>query len=393
MAKENTLNKDLIAPLEGIKVIDLTRVLAGPYCTMQLADLGARVIKVESFSGDDSRQFGPFYKNVSTYFTSLNRGKESIKLDLKKKKDLNILLKLIEKADVLVENFRPGTMDKLGLKKRKLFNSNPRLIYASCSGFGQTGDLASKPAYDLIVQALGGIMSLTGYEDQAPVRVGSSIGDITAGLFTTIGILSALIKRNITNKGCHIDISMLDCQVAILENAVSRYFCDKKIPKKLGSRHPSIAPFECYRCKDSYIAIAAGNNILFEKLCKALSSSNLFEMQIFKTNDLRLKNVEKLKKVIESKLKKYNANYWIKKISIEGVPVSKLNNIQEVLEHPQIINRNMIVDVKFSKNKKIKVAGNPIKFSNFKDNKIRKASPSLDGDRLKILKDFNIKEQ
>ena len=392
MAKKKYINSNLIAPLEGLIVIDLTRVLAGPYSTMQLADLGARVIKVESVDGDDSRQFGPFYKNISTYFTSLNRGKESIQLNLKEKKDLAILLQLIKKADVLVENFRPGTMEKLDLKKSKLFKINPRLIYASCSGFGQTGELSKKPAYDLIVQALGGIMSLTGYENQEPVRVGTSIGDITAGLFTTIGIQSALIKRSITNKGCYIDISMLDCQVAILENAVSRYFCEKKIPKKLGSRHPSIAPFECYKCKDNYIAVAAGNNVLFNRLCEALSDKKLKDLNIFKTNDLRLTNVVKLKKMIENILKKNKATYWIKKISSYGVPVSKLNNIREILELPQILNRNMVVEVLFNKNKKIKVAGNPIKFSNFKDNSYRKAPPSLDQDRRKILNDFDIKE-
>ena len=392
MAKKHNINSNLIAPLEGLIVIDLTRVLAGPYSTMQLADLGARVIKVESINGDDSREFGPFYKNISTYFTSLNRGKESIQLNLKEKKDLAILLQLIKKADVLVENFRPGTMEKLGLKKSKLFKINPRLIYASCSGFGQTGELSKKPAYDLIVQALGGIMSLTGYENQEPVRVGTSIGDITAGLFTTIGIQAALIKRSITNKGCHIDISMLDCQVAILENAVSRYFCEKKIPKKVGSRHPSIAPFECYKCKDNYIAVAAGNNVLFNRLCEALSDKKLQDLNIFKTNDLRLTNVVKLKKMIENILKKNKATYWIKKISSYGVPVSKLNNIREILELPQILNRNMVVEVLFNKNKKIKVAGNPIKFSNFKDNSYRKAPPSLDQDRKKILNDFNIKE-
>ena len=392
MEKEKNLKNNFIAPLNGIIVIDLTRVLAGPYCTMQLSDLGARVIKVESLKGDDSRQFGPFYKKTSTYFTSLNRGKESIKLNLKKKKDLVILLELIKKADVLIENFRPGTMDKLGLKKRKLFSLNPGLVYASCSGFGQTGEMSSNPAYDLIVQALGGIMSLTGHENQPPIRVGSSIGDIVAGLFTTIGIQSALIKRNLTKKGSYIDISMLDCQVAILENAVSRFFCDKKIPKKLGSRHPSIAPFECFKCKDNYIAIAAGNDILFEKLCQALSSKTLLKKSIFKNNDLRLKNADSLKENIEKILKKNNASFWIKKISSYGVPVSKINNIKEILEHPQILKRNMVVDVKFSKNKKIKVAGNPIKFSNFRDKGFRKASPSLDQDRKKILNDFGIKE-
>ena len=389
MAKTKKI-KRFSTPLNGIIVVDLTRVLAGPYATMQLSDLGARVIKVESFDGDDSRQFGPFHNNISTYFTSLNRGKESIKLNLKNKNDINILLQIIKKSDVLVENFRPGTMDRLGLTKNKLFKINSRLVYASCSGFGQTGELASKPAYDLIVQALGGIISLTGYENQPPVRVGSSIGDITAGLFTTIGIQSALIKRNHTNKGCHIDISMLDCQIAILENAVSRYFCERKLPKKLGSRHPSISPFECYKCKDSYIAIAAGNNDLFKKLCDALSAVYLYNLKTFKTNDLRLKNADKLKKMLEEILREKNTNFWIKKISSHGVPVSKINNIKEALNLPQVLNRNMVVDVNFNNKTKIKVAGNPIKFSNYKEKSYRKAPPMLDQDRKKILKDFKI---
>ena len=218
MEKKESLKQNF-APLEGIIVIDLTRVLAGPYATMQLSDLGARVIKVESLLGDDSRNFGPFYKNISTYFTSLNRGKESIKLNLKNIKDLNILLQLIKKADVLVENFRPGTMEKLGLKKKNYLRLILNYI-CLMFWFGQTGKISKKPAYDLIVQALGGIMSLTRYENQDPVRVGSSIGDITAGLFTTIGIQSALIKRNTTKKGSYIDISMLDCQIAILENGL-----------------------------------------------------------------------------------------------------------------------------------------------------------------------------
>ena len=392
MEKRKNLKSNL-PPLDGIIVIDLTRVLAGPYATMQLADLGARVIKVESQFGDDSRNFGPFYKKNSTYFASLNRGKESIKLNLKQKKDLNILLQLIKKADVLVENFRPGTMEKLGLKKNYLFKINPKLVYASCSGFGQTGNLSSKPAYDLIVQALGGIMSLTGYEKQEPVRVGTSIGDIAAGLFTTIGIQSALIRRNTTNKGSYIDISMLDCQIAILENAVSRYFCEKKVPKKNGTSHPSIAPFECFKCKDNYIAIAAGNDTLFEKLCLATCSENLLKLSFFKTNDKRLKNQKKFKVMLEKVLKKKSAKFWISKLDSFGVPVAKLNNIKEALELQQILDRNMVVDVILKDKVKLKVAGNPIKISNFKDKTYRKAPPYLDQNRKKILKDFKIKQK
>ena len=222
------MNKKKKGPLSNLLIVDLTRVLAGPYATMVLGDLGARVIKVESPIGDDSRKFGPFVEKKSTYFSSLNRGKESIVLNLKDIKDKDILLKLLRKADVLIENFRPGTMKKLKLDPKDLLKKFPRLIIASCSGFGQTGPWSGKPAYDVIVQALGGIMSLTGYENQGPVRVGSSIGDICAGLFTVIGIQAAIIDRMTSKKGTHIDISMLDCQIAILENAISKYYCEKK---------------------------------------------------------------------------------------------------------------------------------------------------------------------
>ena len=376
-------------PLDGILIIDLSRVLAGPYCTMVLSDLGARVIKIEPPNGDDSRNFGPFKDGVSTYFLSLNRGKESIKLNLKDKKDKAIFFKLIKKSDILVENYRPGTMEKLGLGHKTLLKLNPRLIYASCSGFGYTGPWNNKPAYDLIVQALGGIMSITGAEGTEPIRVGSSIGDIIAGLFTSIGIQSALINRFKTKKGSFIDISMLDCQIAILENAVSRYFAEKKIPLKLGSRHPSICPFEAYKCKDDYIVIAAGNDSLFQKLCETIGS-DLYKNKFFLNNSLRSKNADLLKKYLEKIFILKNARIWIKNLEEAGVPVGKVNNIKEALELEQIIKRNMIVNVKSTKNRLFKVAGNPIKISNFKDPSSRSKPPELDEDRIKILKEFKV---
>ena len=260
-------------PLNGLLVIDMTRVLAGPYCSMVLSDLGARIIKIEPPNGDDSREFGPMINNTSAYFSSLNRGKESIKLNLKTKNDKVILQKLLNHADVLIENFRPGIMKKLGFDYKLLSKKHPNLIYASCSGFGQTGPLADKPAYDMIVQGMGGLMSLTGHEKQAPVRVGTSIGDITAGLFTVIGILAALVKKD--SKGQMIDISMLDCQIAILENAIARYFATGKSPPPSGARHPTIAPFECYRCKDGYFVMACGNDAMFKRMCTAINYNNL----------------------------------------------------------------------------------------------------------------------
>ncbi len=378
-------------PLEGITVLDLTRVLAGPYCTMVLSDLGARVIKIEPPSGDDSRNFGPFKFSISTYFLSLNRGKESLQLNLKDKSDISIFKDILRNVDVLVENFKPGTMRKLGLDYKTLSKSFPKLIYASCSGFGQTGPWADKPAYDVIVQALGGIMSLTGNEGDSPIRVGSSIGDITAGLFTVIGIQSAIIHRNNTAKGSFIDVSMLDCQVAILENAIARYSSNREVPKKLGSRHPSISPFESYKCKDNYIVIAAGNDTLFKKLCAALGAKEIEKNSSFSTNDLRLRNADKLKVKIEKILSRENTKYWLKVMEKNGVPVGKVNDIKEVFNLDQVKARNMLVDVNLNEKNKIQLAGNPIKISGFVDSKVRKRPPKLNQNKKAILKEFKIK--
>ncbi len=385
-------NNNMEGPLKKLLIIDLTRVLAGPYATMVLSDMGARVIKVEPPDGDDSRKFGPFIKEKSTYFSSLNRNKESIVLNLKEKGDRKILLKMLSMADVLVENYRPGTMEKLKLSHKSLQKKFPKLIIASCSGFGQTGPWAKKPAYDVIVQALGGIMSLTGYEKQPPVRVGSSIGDICAGLFTTIGIQGALIARQSSNKGTVVDISMLDCQIAILENAISRYYSEKKIPKKLGSRHPSICPFEVYECKDNYIVIAAGNNLLFKNLCNCIGADTLINDPRFKENDQRLKNANKLKVYLEKRLKMKNSSYWIKQFEKFGVPVGKVNNVKEAINLKQINSRNMIVKIKKNKITTLKVSGNPIKIKGYKDLKYRNDAPELNQDKERILKEFNIKE-
>ena len=247
-------------PLKGLLVLDLTRVLVGPYCTMVLSDLGARVIKVEAPGiGDDSRKFGPFIEEQSAYFMSLNRGKESIALNLKNEDDKKIFEKILAKADILVENFKPGTLERWGYGWNDLKDKYPKLIYASASGFGQTGPMKELPAYDMVVQGMGGLMSVTGQPNSEPTRVGTSIGDITAGLFTAIGVNAALFDRTKTGKGTHIDVSMLDCQIAILENAIARYLSKGEIPQPMGSRHPSIAPFEAFKTKDSHIIIAAGN--------------------------------------------------------------------------------------------------------------------------------------
>jgi len=377
-------------PLKNLLVVDLTRVLVGPYCTMMLSDLGARVIKIEAPEiGDDSRKFGPFIENYSAYFMSLNRGKESIALNLKNDDDKKIFEKILSKADILVENFKPGTLEKWGYGWKDVCKKYPRLIYASASGFGQTGPLKELPAYDMVVQGMGGLMSVTGHPNSEPTRVGTSIGDITAGLFTTIGINAALYDREKTGKGAYIDVSMLDCQIAILENAIARYLSKNEIPGPMGSRHPSIAPFEAFKTKDSYIIIAAGNDKLFKNLCDVLQIPEISNDERFITNSLRCENMDQLKEIFEKKLSEKNTDEWIKEMEQLKIPCGPIFNIKQAVENPQIQERNMIVKSYHKVIGDFKSAGNPIKLSTYKDEKTRGDIPDLDEHREKILKEFS----
>ena len=375
-------------PLKGLLVLDLTRVLVGPYCTMVLSDLGARVIKVEAPGiGDDSRKFGPFIEEQSAYFMSLNRGKESIALNLKNEDDKKIFEKILAKADILVENFKPGTLERWGYGWNDLKDKYPKLIYASASGFGQTGPMKELPAYDMVVQGMGGLMSVTGQPNSEPTRVGTSIGDITAGLFTAIGVNAALFDRTKTGKGSHIDVSMLDCQIAILENAIARYLSKGEIPQPMGSRHPSIAPFEAFKTKDSHIIIAAGNEKLFQGMCEVLNCDS-YKQEKFKDNQSRNKNIDELKVIIESKLKDKTTEDWVSLFTEKKIPCGPIYNIKEAVENPQIEFRNMIVSANHNKIGKFKMAGNPIKMSNYEDKSTRGEIPDLDQHRDKILKEF-----
>ena len=377
-------------PLKNLLVVDLTRVLVGPYCTMILSDLGARVIKIEAPEiGDDSRGFGPFIDDYSAYFMSLNRGKESIALNLKNEDDKKVFEKILAKADILVENFKPGTLEKWGFGWNEVSRKYPKLIYASASGFGQTGPLKELPAYDMVVQGMGGLMSVTGHPNSEPTRVGTSIGDITAGLFTAIGINAALYDRQKTGKGTFIDVSMLDCQIAILENAIARYLSKNEIPEPMGSRHPSIAPFEAFKTKDSFLIIAAGNDKLFKSLCEVLEIPNIANDEMYKTNSLRSQNIDKLKLIIEDKLQHKNTDEWIKVMENLKIPCGPIFNIKQAVENPQIKERNMIVKSFHKKIGEFKSAGNPIKMSTYKDEKTRGDIPDLDEHRDKILKEFS----
>ncbi len=376
-------------PLKNLLVVDLTRVLVGPYCTMMLSDLGARVIKIEAPEiGDDSRKFGPFINDYSAYFMSLNRGKESIALNLKKPEDKKIFESIVSKADILVENFKPGTLEKWGLGWKELSKKYPKLIYASASGFGQTGPLKELPAYDMVVQGMGGLMSVTGQPNSEPTRVGTSIGDITAGLFTTIGINAALYDREKTGKGMYIDVSMLDCQIAILENAIARYLSKNEIPKPMGSRHPSIAPFEAFKTKDSHIIIAAGNDKLFENLCNFLKIPEISKDTKFITNSKRSENMDELKIILENKLKEKKTSEWVKGMEELKIPCGPIFNIKEAVENPQIKERNMIVKSFHKVVGEFRTAGNPIKMSSYNDDSTRGDIPDLDEHRDKIIKEF-----
>ncbi len=374
-------------PFSGLKVIDLTRVLAGPYCTMVLADLGAEVVKVEiPGRGDDARHIGPFIEGKSAYFMSLNRGKKSIALDLKDEDDCKTFESLLETADILVENYRPGTLDKLGYSWETLHAKYPKLILASASGFGQTGPYREKPAYDMVVQAMGGIMSLTGHEGNPPTRVGSSIGDIAAGLFTAIGVGSALYHRAMTQEALRIDVSMLDCQLAMLENGVARYVATGQIPGPLGSRHPSIAPFQAFEVSDGYIVIAAGNDILFARMAKAIGCIELIDDDRFASNELRCENGIVLAEIMERVLKLQPSTHWLDILDAAGVPNGPINNVEQTLNDPQILARNMVISTDDPDIGSLKMAGNPIKLSGFADPAKRPAAPALDGDRAEILK-------
>ena len=383
---------DAAGPLAGVTVIDMTRVLAGPYCTMVLRDLGARVIKVEPpGQGDDARGFGPFIDGRSAYFLSLNRGKESIALDLKKDADRAVFEALLGRADVLVENYRAGTLEKLGYGWDKLHAAHPRLIYAAVSGFGQTGPYATRAAYDMVVQGMGGIMSVTGWPGGEPTRVGTSVGDIPAGLFTAIGICASLRDRERTGEGAMVDVGMLDCQIAILENAIARYAVSGQAPGPLGARHPSITPFESYRTADGHVIIAAGNDKLFAKMATALGLPGLIDDPRFADNQSRNANVDALKAEMEAALTGESTDHWLEILEEAGVPSGPINDVAQALDDPQVRARNMVVEMlDQSLPKPLIMAGNPIKSSAYPDPTTRPAAPALDQHRAALLAELGL---
>ena len=382
-------------PLNGITVLDLTRVLAGPYCTMVLRDLGAEVIKVEPPQGDEARGFGPFLpgadgggRGESAYFTSLNCGKRSVVLDLKEEPARAALARLIRRADVLVENFRPGTLAKLGFPPDRLLALNPRLVYAAISGFGATGPAAQRPAYDMIIQALSGLMSITGTEPEpsAParrVRVGTSIADIVSGLYAAVGIAAALARRAHSGRGAVLDLGMLDATVSVLENAVARYQVSGTVPTPLGTRHPSITPFEAYASADQDLVIAAGNDRLFARLCAVVGRGDLPADRRFATNAARNEHAAALKRELEAALRRHPGAHWLERLAAAGVPAAPVNTVADLFEDPQVAARGMLVPV--AGLQRFLVPGSPLKFAGAAPQGERPPAPGLGEHTAQVL--------
>lgn len=374
-------------PLEGITILDLTHVLAGPYCSMILSDLGAKVIKVEQpGTGDDTRHFPPFRDGHSAYFATINRDKQSIALNLKDEADRAVFERLLAQVDVVMENYRPGVMERLGYGYDTLSKRHPHLIYGAVSGFGHTGPDALKPAYDMVVQARGGVMSITGEKNREPVRVGASVGDIVAGMFLGHGLLAALYQREKTGKGQKIDVAMLDSQLAIIEHAIAITGETGTPPEPSGARHPSIAPFETYHTADGLMVIACGNDVLFGKLCNVLGKPKWATRPEFANNLARCQNVQLLRRRIETVTLGKPRAHWLELLTAEGIPCGPIQNVAEAMQDPQILARNMVKHLPAPDGgKPFVAAGNPIKMSSLDDTQDPGAAPLLDGDRATIL--------
>ena len=358
-------------PMEGIRILDLSWILSGPYCTMVLADLGAEVIKVERPGvGDGARGTGPFYtrpdgEQESAYFGSLNRNKKGVTLNLTDDRGRSLFLELAAKADVVVENFTPGTMKRFGLDYAVLRERNPRLVYCSISGFGQTGPYAQRPALDIIVQAMGGVMSITGEPGRPPVRVGTSIGDIVAGLFAAVGICAALRERERSGEGQMLDISMLDCQVAILENAFARLFATGEAPGPLGTRHPAATPFQAFATKDGWLVVAifGGSEAQWHLFCAAIGHAEWIDDPRFQTAPDRTEHIGILEPAISAAMAQRTTQEWLDELLPMGVPCGPVNNLAEVAQDPQVRHREMLVTLPHRRAGAWTHVGSPLKLS------------------------------
>lgn len=351
--------------LGGLRVLDLSRILSGPFCTMILADLGADVIKVEDTrAGDDTRSWGPpFQGDDAAYFHSVNRNKRGIAVDLKHPECRALVGRLARDADVIVENFRPGTADRLGLGYHQVRADNPGVVYASVSGYGQTGPLRDEPGYDAIAQALSGVMSVTGEADGPPARFGVSGADLAAGMWACLGVLAALRERERTGDGQWVDVSLLDGQIAWLTYVAGGYFATGEIPRRYGSAHPTIVPYQAFPTADGHLTVAAGNDGLWARFARAVGLADLVDDPRFATNPDRVRNRDELLPLIERTLAQRSAAEWSKLLAEAAVPVGPINTVDQALAHPQVIAREMTVEVDHRSAGRIRMVGSPLKLS------------------------------
>lgn len=378
--------------LSNITVLDLTRVMAGPYCTMFLADLGANVIKIENpKGGDDTRAFPPFKNGQSLYYANINRNKKGVTLNLKAPEGKELFLKMVKEADVVVENYRPGVMEKLGVGYDVLKEVNPRIVYGAISGFGSYGPLHQRPGYDIIAQAMSGLMSLTGVEGGGPLRTGSAIGDLVAGQNLTIGILAALNAREITGKGQRVDIALVDGLVSFLENNTLRYQVNGVQPERMGNRYPSAAPYDSFKANDGEFVIGCGNNKLFALLCtKVLNKPELAEEEAYSMPASRIEHQAELKKIIEDWSKDYTIEEAVDLILGAGVPAAPIYDIKAVMENDHIANaRQMFLDCDHPVAGHIKLNGNPVKLMDDMP-ELKWAAPELGQDNADIYGGFGV---
>ena len=373
------------AVLSDVVIIDLSRVLAGPHCTMILGDLGATVIKVEQpGKGDDTRHFGPPYiAGESAYYLGLNRNKHSILIDFSTPEGKERLLKLLSTATVLVENFRPGTLERQGLGYEALRSINPGLIYCSISGYGQTGPYALRPGYDFVAQAESGLMSVTGEVDGAPQRVGSPVGDISAGVYACIAILAALRVRDRTGKGQHIDISLLETTTSLLSNVASNYLISGEEAPRLGNGHPNIVPYQAFRTLDGYIVVSCGNDRLYQALCQLLGREDLGIDPRFATNPQRVRNRDQLVPALQEEFLHRSTEEWLPELRAAGIPCGPINTVSQIFHDPQIQARDFVWECEHPTAGRIKLSGSPMHLSET-PTRLYKAPPLLGEDNDKV---------
>ncbi len=377
-----------MSPLSGLTVVDFTRVLSGPYCTMMLGDMGARVIKIEQPGrGDDTRGWGPpFVAGESAYFLSINRNKESLTLDLKNPASRRILERLLDRADVLVENFRPGTLERLGLSYAEVAKRWPRIVYCSISGFGHTGPRRAEPGYDAVIQAEGGLMSITGAADGPPFRLGVAIADIVSGMFAAQGITFALLARERTGRGQQVDVGMLDATAALLTYQAGIYFATGNTPGRMGNRHPTIVPYETFSASDGDFVVAVGNDEQWRRFCGAIGASDLQADERFATNRGRVSHYDVLRPRLAGKLGVKTRAEWVGALQAAGVPCGAVREISEVLQDEHLKARHMIEAVEHAVAGAVNVLGVPIKLSDT-PGAVRAAPPALGQHTDRILRE------